>query len=272
MAMERGIYTVVDGLDGIGKGEIERAMRGIEERSHRVVFDTIAHSKAWEELPELKDFLGIPVPHYNALMVAEPTFEGIGKVIREEIIAKNGRDYSADVQVELYSCNRLVLMKRVVAPALENGFNVISSRGVDATFTYQSLKAKDEGKNPKGIKKRILNHEGNILQLNLPIDLLVIATMFDVSNLETRLLERGKTRKDDNSEFENIEFQGRLKPLFESEELRKLFEGYGTKVAYVDAGVSEEFTRQQAVEIYKHFLHKREVQFKYSHPPSVKVK
>jgi len=265
MTRERGIYTVVDGLDGIGKGEIERALRGFEEKSGKAVFDSIAWSKGCEELPEPKDFWDIPRRHFNVMMVAEPTYEGIGKVIREEIIAKNGRDYSSDFQFEMYSGNRLVLMKRVVIPALDNGLNTIGSRCVAATLTYQILKAINEGKNPEVIKKKILEHEGNLLQLRAPIDLLIIPTIVNVSDLTERLEERGKTRKDDNSEFENVNFQGRLKPLYESDDLRKLFEGYGTKVAYIDAGKSEESTRQQAVEIYKNFLEKREVPGKYTH-------
>ena len=251
---KQALFIVVDGLDGIGKGEVERALRGFEEKQGRAIYDTIAHSMAWEELPQLSDFFGIPKPHYNTIITAEPTFEGIGKVIREEIVAKNDRKYSAEMQIQAYSINRLVQMRKIVIPALQNGINIIQSRCCAATLTYQSLTAEQEGLNPEDVRKRILEHEGNILQLEYRPDLLIIPTIEDVASLMARIETRGKTRKDDNSEFENARFQGKLKPLFESDWLRNIFTNRGTQVAYINAGISEQSTRNQAVEIYSSFL------------------
>lgn len=269
---KQGVFIVVDGLDGIGKGEVERALRGYEERAGKAIYDTIAHSMAWEELPELSDFFGIPRPHYNTIMTAEPTFEGIGKVIREEIIAKNGRNYSAEMQIQAYSLNRLEQMRRVVIPALEHGINVIQSRCCAATLTYQSLTAQNEGKNPEEIRKRILEHEGNTLQLEYRPDLLIIPTIEDVDSLMERIEARGRTRKDDNSEFENAKFQGKLKPLFESDWLKEIFIKRGTQVAYLNAGISETSTREQAVEVYRSFSKDKIIPEKYLSVKNVLLK
>ena len=266
-----GLYIVVDGLDGIGKGEVERALISFEQRSGKAVFDTIAHSKAYETLPELEDFWGIPYPHFNSIIVAEPTYEGIGKTIREEIISEKakekGRTYSASAQIEMYSRNREVQLKVVVIPAREHGINVFSSRSCCSTCTYQVQKATEEGKNLEKTLKEVLNHEGNKLQLNnCAPSLLIIPTINDVSELESRIEDRGMNRKKDHAIFEDIKFQGKLKPLYESDWLREIFESHGTKVAYLNAGISEQGTRDQAVEIYKHFLYRKEILEKYRKP------
>src|SRR3989344_1754880 len=140
----KGIFVVIDGADGIGKGEMETAMRRCEEKQGRAVFDTIGWSKAYGDSPELKDFFGIPVPHFNTIMTAEPRYVGIGADIRNEITFKNFRTYPTRVQIESYSIDRLIQMGRVVVPALENGLNVLQSRSVASTLTYQVLIGEDE--------------------------------------------------------------------------------------------------------------------------------
>lgn len=260
---KNGNFIVVDGLDGIGKGEIERALRGYEERLGKAVFDSISWSRAHEELPELKDFWNTPKPHFNTVMTAEPTYVGVGKNIREEMISRNGRNYSARSQIEAYGLDRLIQMQRVIVPALTNGLNVIQSRCLASSLTYQMLKAQDEGKNPEEVWNEILAHEGNQFQLQNPPELLMIPTIKEVRDLQERLRERGRNEKEDKAEFENAEFQGRLKPLYESGKLRDLFESLGTKVAYLDAGQGIEDSRRQAVDIYRHFLETGDTPEKY---------
>ena len=124
----KGLFIVADGLDGIGKGEIERALIGYEQKLGRAVFDVISFSKANRKgLPELKDFWNPPYTYYDTIINAEPSYVGIGQIIRDEIISKNKRDYSFMDEIEAYSLDRLVNMKRIVIPALINGVNVIQS-------------------------------------------------------------------------------------------------------------------------------------------------
>jgi len=265
----KGVFVAVDGLDGVGKGEVERGLRGVEERKGKAVFDSISFSKANERLPEFREVFSHPYPHYNVIMTAEPTYEGIGKVIRDEIIAINGRDYPSSVQVQMYSANRLVQMKKVDIPVLEEGLTNLKSRCFASTLVYQVHKAEMEGLSDRGIrslKNQILSHEGNRLQMAYRPDLLIIPTIQSIDVLFKRLEERGKTRKDDNSEFENADFQAGIKPFYESPELRDLFEKLGTRVAYLDASVSEEFTRRQGIEIYTTFLKTGNVLDKFRTP------
>lgn len=252
---KKGIFIVIDGLDGIGKGEIERALIAYEQKLSRAVFDTIAFSRANRKgLPELKDFWNPPETYFDTIITAEPSYAGIGHNIRTEIIKNNERKYTSEDEIQAYSMDRLIQMLRVVIPALENNIRVIQSRCCAATLTYQMLRAKEEGKDEDEVKERILSHEGNKLQLSWAPDLLIIPKIDDVSELITRLKARGLTEKDDGAIFENLKFQEKISPMFSSSWLREIFESRGTVVRYLNAGVSPEETRRQAVEIYKRYL------------------
>ena len=79
----------------------------------------------------------------------------------------------------------------------------------------------------------------------------------NIDSLIKRIDSRRNNEKNDNCEFENVKFQEKLKPLYESYWLRDIFERYGTRVEYLDAGISVEESRNQAVDIYKNFLENR---------------
>jgi thymidylate kinase len=237
---------VIDGLDGIGKGEVERAIIQYEQRLGRAVFDSISFSRACRKgLPELSDFWDPPEVYYDTLTTAEPTYAGIGHNIRFEIIANNGRDYSAKDQIQAYSLDRLVQMVRVTLPALENGLNVVQSRSCASTLCYQSVIAEDEGKDPKETRRYILEQEGNRFQLQHAPNLLIIPLIKDEEELIKRLTERRDTTKDDNAIFENARFQRRLNPLYQSTWLREIFESKGTRVEYLDTWTPEYLNKKQ---------------------------
>jgi hypothetical protein len=63
-----------------------------------------------------------------------------------------------------------------------------------------------------------------------------------------RRLKERESIKDDNCIFENLDFQAKLKPFFEDEWLKEIFESRGTKVEYLDAGISKKETRKQRQE------------------------
>ncbi len=148
----------------------------------------------------------------------------------------------------LFKCNVLLFLR------VPNGLNVVQARCCAASLCYQSLVAQDEGKDPVKTRQQILKHEGNVLQLKHAPDLLIIPTIKNAHELMERLRERGETRKDDNAIFEDAKFQERLNPMYQSRWLRRIFESHGTKVEYLDAGISEQETRRQAIEIYRRFL------------------
>lgn len=254
MVNEKGLFIVIDGLDGIGKGEIERALIEYEQKLGRSVFDSVAFSNANKKgLPELKDFWDPPNIYFDTIITAEPTYSGIGRVIRNEII-KKGSLYSSETQITAYSLDRLISMVRVIIPALKNNLRVIQSRSFISTITYQSLKAQEEGKDFIKIRNDILKQKGNQVQIKWMPDLIIIPTIKDMNELMERLEKRKEYKKDDNSIFDDLEFQSRLKKFFEDPWLKKFLEKHGAKVEYLDAGISEASTREQAVKIYKNFL------------------
>lgn len=248
-------YVIFDGLDGVGKGEGERALIEAEQKEGRTTFDSISFSKASRKLPELRDFWNPPHLYFDTVIVAEPTYAGIGHTIRTEIInTKNRGRYSAETEISTYGDDRLVQLHRLILPALDNGLRVNGSRCLAASLTYQVLRAKQEHLSVERIKRRILSHPGNKLQLANAPGLLIIPTIKDPRELEERLKKRSAISKDDNSIFENLSFQKALKPLYESRWLKNIFEDAGTRVEYIDAGISPEATRQQARDIYRNYL------------------
>ena len=251
--MTRGRFTIIDGLDGVGKGEVLDAIKTYLEKEGKVSFD-LHH--AWELGQAHPDFQNegsnafISLDTFDVLISSEPTYVGVGLAIREEIIAKNGREYSASDTAQSYALDRLILYKRVILPALAAGKEVIQSRSVSTSIVYQSLQSVVQEEEPLTVEA-IMALKGNAVALDNAPNLFIIPTIKDVETVMQRIEERDK---DDQCEFENLEFQLKLKPLYESDELREIFEQRGTIVKYLDAGISVEETRRQAVDIYSSIL------------------
>ncbi|MCD4704464.1 hypothetical protein K8R66_00100 [bacterium] len=256
--MNKGKFIVVDGLDGIGKSVVLDAIVDYlrKDKGQRV----LDLHEYWEERGFHPDFdnkeNGHPNPYYinlddyDVIYSSEPTHVGIGKVIRQEVITKNSRSYSANLTAECYSTDRLVLYKRVILPVLNAGKTVIQSRSVSTSIVYQPIQSELQKEGSLTIED-VLVLQGNKLALDNAPDLLIIPTIKDVNILFERLAGR---EKDDNCNFEKIKFQSKIKSLFEGQELRKIFEEKGSVVKYLDAGISIESTKEQAVDIYKEIL------------------
>ncbi|MFH1770154.1 MAG: dTMP kinase [archaeon] len=248
----KGKFVIVDGLDGIGKGVVVDTIANYLKTSGKRILNL---RKYWEEFHdhpdfENKEFDGKPNKFYidldsfDVIISNEPTYAIIGRAIRYEIIAKNGRDYSVHFTAQSYSSDRLILYKRVILPALRAGKIILQERSFSTSIVFQSTQ---EGEDKMTVDE-ILALEGNAFCLKNTPDLLIIPTIKDVEDVIKRLDRRAK---DDNCEFENLDFQKKIKPLYESKELRKIFEDRGTVVKYLDAGISLEETKKQAIEIYK---------------------
>ena len=251
ITQRNGFLIHTDGLDGMGKGVINEAIVQDLIKKGFQVFDV---NKWWETKRVHPEFFKqnsnseyyVPLDSFDVLVTSEPTYAGIGSAIRREIIAKNGRNYSAHATAQAYALDRLVLYNQVILPALEAGKIIIQSRGVSTSIVYQPLQKTLDGEKSPSIEE-IMNLEGNKLALENPPDLFIIPTIQNVEEVMKRLQGR---EKDDNCQFENLEFQLKIKPLYESEQLRRIFEERGTNVSYLDVGKSIEYTKKQAVDIY----------------------
>lgn len=238
---KRGTFVVIDGLDGIGKGEVELGIKEYEEQKGTKVLDIKEFWKQHHRHPEIHE-----IEHYDMIITAEPTRAWIGASIRGEITANNLRKYSALSTAHAFALDRLVLMKRVILPALKKGIKVLQSRSAVSSIVYQQVQAKEQ--NIPLTAEEIMQIEGNKFQLDNPPSLLIIPTIHNVEEVIKRLSSRFKK---DKCEFENLEFQKKLKPIYESEWLKNLLNSKGTEVKYLDVGISIQETRKQAVEMWK---------------------
>jgi len=222
------IFVVIDGLDGIGKGEIESAIKNYEEQKGTNILDLKDFWKEYHRHPEIHE-----IENYNMLISAEPTRTWIGASIREEITADNRRSYSALSTAHAFALDRLVLMRRVILPALEKGIKILQSRSVVSSLVYQQIQSREQSTILTA--EEIMSLEGNKFQLENGPSLIIIPTINNVEEVIKRLTSR---IKNDRSAFENMEFQKKLKPLYESQWLKNLLESNNIKVQYLDAGIS----------------------------------
>ena len=158
----------------------------------------------------------------DIIITSEPTYMGIGKYIRDELISNNSEvKYSSQTIAEAYALDRRILYENLIVPALETGIDVYQSRSLSSSIVYQRQSAIDEGQH------------------------------FDVKELNLRLENREKR---DDCIFENLEFQLKLKEQYESDDFKKIFELKGVKVIYLDAGKSLKHSECLAEEFYKNNL------------------
>ena len=247
----QGTFTVVDGLDGVGKGVVLDAIVAEFEKKDARVFSLDHYWKNHRNHPDFdrscKSDAYVSLDDFDVLLSSEPTFTQIGLAIREEVTARNERHYSAKQTAELYAVDRLILHKRVLLPALAAGKHILQSRSVSTTLVYQSSQNLSPGERALSIEE-IMRLEGNRFCLDNAPNLLIIPTIASVEEAMQRLLTR---EKKDDAKFEDLEFQLKIKPLYENSLLRDIFEARGTKVRYLDAGISIEETKKQAVHLYK---------------------
>lgn len=251
--MHKGILIVTDGLDGIGKGVVNKAIENYFKEKGKKIFDIHDFWEKHDDHPELQDKTSkyyVNIDDYDIILSSEPTFVGIGKAIRNELTKKQTRKYSAHTTANAYSMDREILLKRVIIPSLEKGKIIVQSRSISTSIVYQPIQELIEGETPLTIQD-IIKLEGNSLALKYRPDLLIIPTIKDAKIVMERLEKR---EKKDDSRFENTEFQLKIKPLYESEKIKNIFEERGTIVKYMDNGISIESTKSQAINILEEFL------------------
>ncbi len=252
----KGKYIAVESIDGGGKGTILKGFKKTHEDRGESVFDL---EEQWlNEDSYFKQWFGTNniLPSYSfvkeklkkegikptAYIVAEPTFQNIGKFIREVAINKdNHKDFTPYMRINLYAQDREELLSKFITPALEDGKNVYSSRNVTSSLVYQSTEL-EEG------FERIASIPGNDFAMkNLPDHTIISAISIDksLSNLEKR-------GKNDDAFFENKDFQTKILEKYLSNELKDLLEEYGSKVHYFD--ISDNSTSEDTINNSKKLL------------------
>lgn len=236
----KGVFIMVDGLDGSGKGTIVTALKDYLEQQGKSVFDL-------REFWQLKN--DIPTEHmladYQVIISSEPTHSMIGKVIREEIIQDNGREYSGLSTAHAFSLDREILYKKLIIPALQSGKIIIQERGVVTSLVYQPVQ------HEKLSLMDLISLPGNKLALKHAPTLLLV-TVIDPDISMKRLDGRAKK---DNAIFEKIVFQRKIAERYQSDWLKKLFENHGSKVVYLDTSTDDiSGTCNKAIQLAAEFL------------------
>lgn len=244
----KGELYVPDGLDGIGKGVIEDELeKHFREKGLRI-FNQTEFEKEHEVFPNYfnpESRFYVNPEDFDVVRMAEPTYTKLGQFIRFHVIHKDNKGvYSARQTLESYSLDRKWLFEQCVIPLLTLGKKIIKSRSVVSSMCYQGLMATEE-KHPLTYDE-IFSLPGNRLSLEYRPDILIIPTITDPVALQERLSER---KKQDDSFLESIEFQLPLKPWYEDPKIRELFQSRGSRVEYLDAGLTIEDTRRQTREI-----------------------
>lgn len=231
---------MVDGLDGSGKSTVIEAWKNHLKGEGNGIFDLRAYWKEHGRSPELNELKA-----YDFIFSAEPSYSGVGKIIREELI-KNGSRYPELAIAEAYSLDRLILYTKLLIPLLKQGRCIIQDRGVSTSLSYQAL----SGKIPT---KTLTQLPGNALALKYRPDHLILTTV--QPEIALKRLEKRQDKRD-NVIFEQLPFQRRAAKRFASANYRKLFSARGTKVHELSGELPAAIMKEQAIALLQTILKK----------------
>lgn len=234
---------ICDAIDGAGKGAVPEVLKSWAQERSIPLFDHETYSQQrilteeeQRKLGPAAELLRVPtwedvkkmMPGCKVLITAEPTWAGIGGLIRAEIIRKGkGYDYGPFTTAHAYSLDRHILYERLVSPALREGCIVFSGRSVITSEVYQPVQATEAGYSKELMLGAIRGLAGNQLALNhVPGMMLIIHPDVDVA--QQRLEKR---TKDDKTDFERRTFQVQAAQGYFDERLVYSYERKGTKWA-----------------------------------------
>ncbi len=230
---------MVDGIDGSGKSTVIAAWKNHLVAEGNTVFDLNAYAKQHGHYPELAELRA-----YDFVLSGEPTYAGIGAVIRHELI-KTGTSYSTKSIAEAYALDRLMLYTTLLIPLLDSGVGVIQDRGVSTSLCYQHIST-----NPQGIDF-LTTLEGNALALQHRPDYLVLLNT-PPSVAATRLTTRAE--KQDNVIFERLAFLEESAAFFAADEYRDIFRSRGTQIHSLAGDTKIDILQEQAIVLLNQFF------------------
>lgn len=234
----KGKFIMIDGLDGSGKGTAVSALRDYFEKQGKKIFDLREYWQGTNDIPSVEE-----VMEYDVICSAEPTFSMVGKVIREEIVRTNQRQYSGMTTAQAFALDREILYKKLIIPAKKAGKIIIQERGVTTSLVYQPVQ------NEKIQLKEIINIPGNQVAIKNAPDLLIIVKV----DPEVAIERLNAREKKDQAIFENLVFQRKVQYRFESNWLKKLFTHYNSKMLYLDTNPPStiEDTKKKTIQMWE---------------------
>lgn len=236
--MKKGILVMVDGIDGSGKGVVINALALWAKKNNLKILDLKKYWQKHNSFPTEKEMIS-----YDCILSAEPTFSMVGRVIREEIIHDNDREYSAATTAQAFSLDREILYRRVIIPAIKQGKIIFQERGVSTSLVYQPVQKESIS------VEAIINLPGNKLALEYRPDLLIIALVSPKEAMK-RLSERDKK---DEAIFEKLPFLQKVAKKYASKRFKTILEQRGTKISYLETNKSVCDTIEKTLDIWKNF-------------------
>lgn len=230
---------MIDGIDGSGKSTVVSTWKKYLSDQGNAIFDLKNYLKENDHYPEPHEFLG-----YDFIFSAEPTFTGIGKVLRNELINKKN-NYSAEAVAQANSLDRLVLYTRAIIPLLKDGKIVIQDRGISTSLAYQPAQ------DPNLTLEIVANLVGNRVATQYRPDHLILMKIKPEIAFE-RLTSR--TDKQDEAVFEKLDFMKKSSEKYHEEKYTNFFQNLGTQLHYLSGEEKIDIMSEQAVNLLKTIL------------------
>jgi thymidylate kinase len=233
------MLIMIDGIDGSGKSTVVQAWKQYLADQGNAVFDLKHYWQTTGKHPELSE-----MKSYDFIFSCEPTYTGVGKVIREELV-QTGKNYPHRAIVEAFSLDRLVLYNKITIPLLASDKIVIQDRGVSTSLAYQSLN------NEEFSLSKVAEFPGNQLALENRPDHLIIAKI----SAEAAMARIGsRFDKNDNAVFEKIDFLKKATEMFNSSSYQKIFTDRGTQIHYLNTESEIDIMKQEALDLLKKII------------------
>jgi thymidylate kinase len=234
------MLIMIDGIEGGGKSTIVEAWKKNLVEQGKSFFDLKKYCLENGTYPDYQE-----LKPYDFIFSAEPTFFGIGKIIREEMI-KNGNNYPEVAIAQAYSLDRLVLYKKIIIPALQDKKVVIEDRGVSTSLCYQSLSGSLS-------LDWLADLPGNALALEYRPDYLLLIKM-TLETAQKRLSTRYE--KQDNAIFDKLDFQQKALATYLSPDYQKLFLDRGTKIEYLNTDTEIDIMKAESADLFNTIISK----------------
>ncbi len=230
---------MIDGIDGSGKSTIVSAWKKYLSDQGKTIFDLKNYLKENDRYPELQE-----MENFDYIFSAEPTYTGIGKVLREELI-NNKNNYSAEAIADAHSLDRLVLYTKIIIPLLAKGKTIIQDRGLSTSLAYQP--AQDQTLTLETVADLV----GNRLAAQNRPDHLILMKIEPEIAFE-RLVSR--THKQDDAIFEKIDFMKKSSQKYHEDKYGRFFSSLGTQLHYLSGDEKIDIMNEHAVNLLKTIL------------------
>lgn len=230
---------MIDGIDGSGKSTVVSAWKKYLIEQGKKTFDLKEYLKEKDYYPNLDE-----LEDCDVIFSAEPTYTGVGKVLREELISKKN-NYSGEAVAQAHSLDRLILYKKIIIPCLAKNKLIIQDRGLSTSLAYQPAQ------DPNLTLESIAELVGNRLAAQYRPDHLILVKI-DPHIAFDRLVSR--TDKQDDAIFEKIDFMIKSSEKYYEEKYKNFFTNIGSQIHYLSGEEKIDIMKEQSITLLKTIL------------------